>query len=673
MSRYVTLSGIGKISIQLGGWKPYITWTKIRSRPGELIRKIEEALSGTLNTSKKSRISASFRSITALQYYIQTGLDSLEESRKCLLDRLLEIDQTMENPREEDITRVRYCANCYDNCDGPACTHCELDEIFQVYEARLFRLNNSNNGEVITSVEEAVNLRKKKSALNQFYWSLSRTDKSSALSASEYEDNGKKRDVGENVTVSKAPSDLEIMLGIIRSNSKGFLGRERISAARKQLVLLEGMRKEYTQARSLAIAQAQVLRAHDEIKMATSRLRLRENDDDKSIDALGLGELDIANAENSSEKFLALASLLRIKGQLRYLKGLVQSKQNLQSQSCSTSTLTEASVLLENGWLPKADKESCPVCQEQLSNQKMVFQCGHMTCCKCLFAMTEQRLIQHGKSYSNWVMCPTCRQHTDFGNIAYADDSQNESCDYSVHACDKSEASIPVQGSYSTKIEAVTRRILWISSTNPAAKVLVFSSWMDVLDVLQHAFTANGISYVRMKGGRKSQVAISQFRGQKINAKGSNENHDRQIETKSVQVLLLLIQHGANGLNLLEAQHVILVEPLLNPAAEAQAVSRVHRIGQKEKTLIHRFIMKDTVEESIYKMNKSRNTSSFISGNRKNQDQPLLTLKDVESLFSVAPSAVPENKMPTGSLRDLPPSAAAAIAAERRLMDHTKQ
>jgi E3 ubiquitin-protein ligase SHPRH len=56
-------------------------------------------------------------------------------------------------------------------------------------------------------------------------------------------------------------------------------------------------------------------------------------------------------------------------------------------------------------------------------------------------------------------------------------------------------------------------------------------------------------------------------------------------------VLLLLIQHGANGLNLLEAQHVVLVEPLLNPAAEAQAVSRVHRIGQEKRTLVHRFIV----------------------------------------------------------------------------------
>lgn len=80
------------------------------------------------------------------------------------------------------------------------------------------------------------------------------------------------------------------------------------------------MRKEYAYARSLAIAQAQVLRAHDEIKMATSRLRLREDENDKSIDALSLNELDAAIVENSSERLMSLTLLSRIKGQLRYLK-----------------------------------------------------------------------------------------------------------------------------------------------------------------------------------------------------------------------------------------------------------------------------------------------------------------------------------------------------------------
>ncbi|KAJ6348650.1 hypothetical protein OIU77_006263 [Salix suchowensis] len=323
-------------------------------------------------------------------------------------------------------------------------------------------------------------------------------------------------------------------------------------------------------------------------------------------------------------------------------------------------------------YLPKDDEEACPICQEKLNNQKMVFPCGHVTCCKCFFAMTERKMHDN-RFQRKWVMCPTCRQHTDFGNIAYADDRQDKSCSSAmldaIQGCEIIEASLGVQGSYGTKVEAITRRILWIKSSDPKAKVLVFSSWNDVLDVLEHAFNANEISYIRMKGGRKSHVAISEFRAQNSSPK---RTHGQQQETKSVQVLLLLIQHGANGLNLLEAQHVVLVEPLLNPAAEAQAVSRVHRIGQEKRTLVHRFIVKDTVEESIYKLNRSRSTSSFISGNTKNQDQPVLTLKDVESLFATVPSTVPEGDgKPTESLRHLAPSVAAALAAERRLKENT--
>ena len=49
----------------------------------------------------------------------------------------------------------------------------------QVYEARLFRLNKGHDGGVITSAEEAVNIQKRKSALNRFYWTLSQRDKAS--------------------------------------------------------------------------------------------------------------------------------------------------------------------------------------------------------------------------------------------------------------------------------------------------------------------------------------------------------------------------------------------------------------------------------------------------------------------------------------------------------------
>lgn len=62
------------------------------------------------------------------------------------------------------------------------------------------------------------------------------------------------------------------------------------------------------------------------------------------------------------------------------------------------------------------------------------------------------------------------------------------------------------------------------------------------------------------------------------------------------------ISSGANGLNLIEASHVLLIEPILNPAQELQAIGRVHRIGQTKPTTVHRFLVKSTIEERIHKM-----------------------------------------------------------------------
>ncbi|WCJ20101.1 zinc ion binding DNA binding helicases ATP binding nucleic acid binding [Euphorbia peplus] len=640
----------------------------------DLIRKIEEAVSGTLNNSRSSIVPSSFRSISALKYHIQTRMDQLQTSRQTLFDRLLEIDQTMEKPKEEDIERVRYCRSCQATDDGPMCIHCELEELFKDYEARLFRLNKSH-GEVITSAEEAVDLQKKNSALNRFYWNLSGKNKNST-SSTDVNEASKKRDVGDRVVVSKSPSELEVVLGVIRNYNKTQLGKEGISAASKQINILEAMRKEYGHARFLAVAQAQLLHAHDEIKMATSRLHLQEDENDNSIDALAPHELESASVLQSNEKFISLALLSHIKGRLRYLEGLISSKQK-PSESSNDSTVTQEKAITSSSLekisegLRKDDEEACPICHDKLDNQKMVFQCGHFTCCECFFALTER----HDKSQRKWLICPTCRQHTDFGNIAYADDRKDRSCHSAVTVQDYElcEASLSVQGSYGTKIGAVTRRILWIKSADPEAKVLVFSSWNDVLDVLEHAFNANGITYVRMKGGRKAHIGISQFKGQNSSPTRTRKTRGGKEPSRSIQVLMLLIQHGANGLNLLDAQHVVLVEPLLNPAAEAQAIGRVHRIGQEHKTLVHRFIVKNTVEESIYKLNRSRNSSSFISGNTKNQDQPLLTLKDVESLFATVESKVPKSDgdQQTESLRHLPPGTAATIAAERRLKENS--
>lgn len=83
------------------------------------------------------------------------------------------------------------------------------------------------------------------------------------------------------------------------------------------------MRKEYAHSRALAVAQAQVLQAHDEIKMATTRLELRVEDDDESLNALSEFELASASVEYTSDKFVAVNMLSSVKGKLRYLQVLV--------------------------------------------------------------------------------------------------------------------------------------------------------------------------------------------------------------------------------------------------------------------------------------------------------------------------------------------------------------
>ncbi|XP_015695228.2 E3 ubiquitin-protein ligase SHPRH [Oryza brachyantha] len=638
----------------------------------ELIRKIDissnKSTTGLGSTGMSSRV----QTISGLKYTIQAGIDSLQSSRQQLMHRLLELDKTMDNPKDEDIECHRYCPNCYDG-NGSLCIQCELDELFQAYEARLFLVKKSNNDSVIASVEEAQDLQRRKYELNHFFRNT-KTNEGSEPG----DENKNPRFARENIQVYRHPSRIETSLKVIRTHSKTIMGEQYAKTAKKHLLLFEAMRKEFPQARNLSIAQNQLLRAHDEIKMSLSRLQLKENDDEPSaVNIVTREELIPYNVQFTSDKFLSLSSLARIRGQLRYLKGLVLcNKKTLRKHGESLPELGNCAAMATSfaatgQTVSDTSNESCPICQEKLLDQKMVFQCGHSVCCKCCLYMTEQAAAHFGRS-KKWIMCPTCRQRTDLENIAFVVENKRENADREVE--DLAERAISVQGSYGTKIEAVTRRILRITSTDGAAKILVFSSWNDVLDVLEHSLAANNLSYVRMKGGRKSQAALSQFKGLAGSISGERAKKSFS-KMQPVQVLLMLIQHGANGLNLLEAQHVILVEPLLNPAAEAQAISRIHRVGQDKNTFIHRFIVKNTIEESIYKLNRGRAVCSTIHRKSKNfKDELVLTLKDIESLFPMVASDQPseqEDKNQGGHLRSLPPSIAAGLAAERRsLVQH---
>jgi len=76
-------------------------------------------------------------------------------------------------------------------------------------------------------------------------------------------------------------------------------------------------------------------------------------------------------------------------------------------------------------------------------------------------------------------------------------------------------------------------------------------------------------------------------------------------EIESVQKIQPLnVKNGAEGLNLIEATHVFMIEPLLNCGLDSQATARIHRIGQTRKTFLHRYLVENTIEIKVDKYRK---------------------------------------------------------------------
>lgn len=121
-------------------------------------------------------------------------------------------------------------------------------------------------------------------------------------------------------------------------------------------------------------------------------------------------------------------------------------------------------------------------------------------------------------------------------------------------------------------------------------KLLIFSQFVKHLKIVEAHLKKEGITYSYLDGSVKDRKKeVERF-----------QNNDE------VRIFLISLKAGGLGLNLTEADYVFLLDPWWNPAVEAQAVDRAHRIGQTNKVFTYKFIARDTVEEKILKLQQSK-------------------------------------------------------------------
>ena len=146
---------------------------------------------------------------------------------------------------------------------------------------------------------------------------------------------------------------------------------------------------------------------------------------------------------------------------------------------------------------------------------------------------------------------------------------------------------------------------------------LVFSQFVQMLKLIKQELDDRNIPYAYLDGQTRNREVV-------VNAYMNDPN---------CRIFLISLKAGNTGLNLTKAQYVFLVDPWWNPAAEAQAIDRTHRIGQTKKVFAYKMVCKNTIEEKILLLQKKKkNVASSLIQVDENTFKNM-SKKDLMSLF----------------------------------------
>ena len=241
----------------------------------------------------------------------------------------------------------------------------------------------------------------------------------------------------------------------------------------------------------------------------------------------------------------------------------------------------------------------CPICSEEPMIEPAVTGCWHSACKKCLLDY-----IEHQKEKHTLPLCFNCREpinQRDIFEIVHHEQDDDEGL---YDATQPGQPSKPpritlrrIGTSSSAKIAALISHLKSLRSTNPGTKSVVFSQFTSFLDLISPALSQANIPFLRFDGAM-SQKARASVLTEFASAPAKKSGHG--------MVLLLSLRAGGVGLNLTAAKRVFMMDPWWSFAVEAQAIDRVHRMGQDEEVKVIRFIVGGSIEGRMLKIQERK-------------------------------------------------------------------
>ena len=243
----------------------------------------------------------------------------------------------------------------------------------------------------------------------------------------------------------------------------------------------------------------------------------------------------------------------------------------------------------------EADAE-CPLCLEEPMIDQAVTGCWHSACKECLL-----NYINSQRDKGEMARCFNCREPINARDVFEVVRHDHIPSDVATHsftgngapATQTPRISLRRIGlSGSAKMQALLTHLKKNRKADPKGKTVVFSQFTSFLDLIEPALTRDHIPFLRFDGSMAQKT--------RANVLAEFTTSPRPY------VLLLSLRAGGVGLNLTCARNVFMMDPWWSFAVEAQAIDRVHRMGQEGAVRVTRFVVEGSIEEKMLRIQERK-------------------------------------------------------------------